>query len=63
MTITKYIIPSGSNDARHSEKINFNMNCENFAGKTMAFQEMMIIRNHKIPRFPVDTWASYIVLE
>ena len=39
------------------------LNCENFAGETLAFDEVLGIRNHKIHRSTIDPWVSYIVME
>lgn len=38
------------------------LNCESFPGETVAFNELMGIKNYQVNRFPFDPWISYIVL-
>ncbi len=38
------------------------INCNSFPGETRALDEVMGIKNHKINRFPIDPWISYIEL-
>jgi hypothetical protein len=38
------------------------LNCNSFPGETLAFDEVLGIRNYELKRFPFDPWVSYIVL-
>lgn len=38
------------------------INCDSFPGETRALDEVMGIMNHKLKRFPIDPWISYIEL-
>ena len=40
----------------------YELNCNSFPGETLAFDEVIGIRNHEIRRFPFDPWISYIIL-
>lgn len=38
------------------------LNCNSFPGETLAFDEVLGIRNYELKRFPFDPWVSYVVL-
>ena len=38
------------------------INCPSFPGETKALNDVLGIRNHRIERFALDPWISFIVL-